>query len=101
MRQLLGDIVYNPSDLVFCQQNGESTSYQTIYKHFKKIVTAMGRPEVRLHDLRHTYAVLAILAGTDLKTISATLGHHSIEFTMKTYAFVTNTMLNNHADFFG
>ena len=52
----------------------------------------MGLPEVRFHDLRHTYATLALQNGVDYKTISNNLGHATVAFTMDVYADVSMTM---------
>ena len=59
---------------------------------FEKIMKQIGMPEFRFHDLRHTYAVISIKAGVDLKTLSAAMGHHSVAFTLDTYAFALTDM---------
>ena len=41
------------------------------------------------HDLRHTFATLALQNGVDIKTVSGMLGHFSAGFTLDTYAHVT------------
>ncbi|MFR8067577.1 MAG: tyrosine-type recombinase/integrase, partial [Acutalibacter sp.] len=43
------------------------------------------------HDLRHTFATLALQNGVDVKTVSSILGHFSAGFTLDTYAHVTTT----------
>ena len=48
-----------------------------------------GLPRVRFHDLRHTFATLALQNGVDVKTVSGMLGHFSAGFTLDTYAHVT------------
>lgn len=86
------DFYQNPLDLVFTHPDGSRFMQNNIYKHFKEIVRQVGRPEIRFHDLRHTYAVLNIAAGVDYKTISESLGHSSVAFTMDVYAFVSKRM---------
>lgn len=49
------------------------------------MVTKIGFPDVRFHDLRHTYAVLSIQAGDDIKTLQYNMGHHSAAFTLDVY----------------
>ena len=41
------------------------------------------------HDLRHTFATMALQNGVDVKTVSSMLGHYSAGFTLDTYAHVT------------
>ena len=50
-----------------------------------------GLPQVRFHDLRHTFATLALQNGVDIKTVSGMLGHFSAGFTLDTYAHVTTS----------
>ena len=38
------------------------------------------------HDLRHTYATVAIASGVDVKTVSSVLGHSSAAMTLDVYA---------------
>lgn len=48
-------------------------------------VVDMGHEELRVHDLRHTYASLARSAGVDLYTLSRIMGHASITITSTIY----------------
>lgn len=82
----------NPLNLVFTNEEGHNLSAQTVYLHFKKIAAAIGHLDTRLHDLRHTYAVISIQNGDDIKTVQENLGHHTAAFTLDTYAHVTNQM---------
>ena len=45
---------------------------------------------MRFHDLRHTFATLALQNGVDVKTVSGMLGHFSAGFTLDTYAHITS-----------
>ena len=47
---------------------------------------------VRFHDLRHTFASLALLRGAKPKVISEALGHASVAFTMDTYSHIISGM---------
>lgn len=47
---------------------------------------------IRFHDLRHTFATLAIQSGVDVKTVSSILGHYSAGFTLDIYTHVTGEM---------
>ena len=54
-----------------------------------RVLKRAGLPKVRFHDLRHTFATLALQNGVDIKTVSGMLGHFSAGFTLDTYAHVT------------
>lgn len=58
----------------------------------------LGRPDLRIHDLRHTYASLARSAGADLRLLQKTLGHASITVTAHTYADLYDHDLDAVAD---
>jgi integrase len=61
---------------------------EVIAKHFKSILTLAGLPRIRLYDLRHSAATIALAAGVSPKVISEQLGHASTAFTLDTYAHV-------------
>ena len=50
-----------------------------------RVLKRAGLPKVRFHDLRHTFATLALQNGVDIKTVSGMLGHFSAGFTLDTY----------------
>lgn len=54
-----------------------------------RILERAGLQRIRFHDLRHTFATLALQNGVDIKTVSGMLGHYSAGFTLDTYAHVT------------
>lgn len=55
-------------------------------------LTRLGLPQRRFHDLRHTFATLAIEAGEDIATVSPALGHGSVATTADVYMHVTPAM---------
>lgn len=82
----------NPMNLVFTDELGGHLMPHTVYHRFKAVVEAMGCPDVRFHDLRHSYAVAAIRAGDDVKTVQENLGHATASFTLDIYGHVTEQM---------
>lgn len=54
--------------------------------------SSTGLPVKRCHDLRHTFASLALLRGAKPKVISEALGHSSVAFTMDTYSHIISGM---------
>lgn len=77
---------------VFCNEVGEHLSPSTVYHNYKEIVASIGLPDLRLHDLRHSYAVASLRAGDDVKTVQANMGHHTAAFTLDVYGHVTEEM---------
>ena len=55
-------------------------------------------PNARFYDLRHSYAVAAIRAGDDIKTVQGNLGHATAAFTLDVYGHVTDQMKRESAD---
>lgn len=58
----------------------------------------MGIPDVRFHDLRHSYAVAAIRSGDDIKTVQGNLGHATASFTLGVYGHVIDQMKRESAN---
>lgn len=53
---------------------------------FERHVKRAGLPRISFHDLRHTYATMALQAGIHPKVVSERLGHASVAFTLDTYS---------------
>lgn len=87
-----------PYDLVFRNNVGELLSYRTVYDCYKRVVAKLGIPELRFHDLRHSYAAAALRCGDDIKTLQENLGHATAAFTLNVYGHVTEQMKNASAD---
>lgn len=90
--------LWEEHNLVFSNQCGGYLSYRTVYDCFKRVVVKIGAPATRFHDLRHTYATMAIRAGDDIKTVQENLGHATAAFTLDVYGHVTAGMRQASAD---
>ena len=86
------------SPFVFVCGTGEHLTINMLYKPFKKIVKDMGIENMRFHDLRHTYALLSLQSGCDIKTLSANLGHATVAFTLDRYGHVSKEMLDQNSE---
>ena len=62
------------------------------YNRLKEILRSSGLPDIRFHDLRHTFATHALKNGIDAKTLSGLLGHTNASFTLDTYTHITDDM---------
>lgn len=63
-----------------------------VRKRLQLILEHAGCKHVRFHDLRHTFATLALQNGMDVKTLSAMLGHVSAATTLDIYTHITDDM---------
>ena len=71
------------------------------YRRLKGLLEEAGLPDLRFHDLRHTFATHALASGVDAKTLSGILGHTKASFTLDTYTHVTGDMHRNAAEIVG
>jgi integrase len=76
----------DPEQRVFHADDGALLHPNAVTVRFRAAVQAAQVPRIRFHDLRHTHATLALLAGVAPKVISERLGHRTPEFTMHQYA---------------
>lgn len=93
----LGDGWSNPDHLVFTTEFGRYINNKILYQNFKRIMRKLGKPDLRFHDLRHTYAVNSLRAGGDIKTVQENLDHATASFTLATYAHATPGMKRESA----
>jgi integrase len=64
-----------PDGLVFPNTEGKHMHHGSLYKVFKRARSAIGRPDLRFHDLRHTGATMAAQAGATMRELMDRLGH--------------------------
>lgn len=67
----------------------------------KKLLQDAGLEHIRFHDLRHTFATMALQNGVDVKTVSSMLGHYDAGFTLRTYTHATRQMQEQAAEKMG
>ena len=96
LRLAAGEL-WQDNGYVFTDEIGGHVSPTTVYKHFKRIVAEIGKPDRRFHDLRHTYATMALANGVGVKDVQETLGHYSAAFTLDKYGHVTENMKRDNA----
>ncbi|MDX3100963.1 tyrosine-type recombinase/integrase [Nonomuraea angiospora] len=81
----------------FTRENGEAIDPDYVSYRFHKLVLASGLSPVRLHDLRHGAATLALAAGADLRMVQGLLGRASIVLTADTYTSVLPQLYHESA----
>ena len=87
-----GQYWQNHDGLVFTREDGSPIPHNSVSNSFKRIVTRIGRPDLSFHSLRHTFATDELASGTDVKTVSETLGHATATMTLDVYAAATTEM---------
>ena len=92
-----GPLWDNAYNLVFTTETGAPFDQWRAEAAFKSVLAAAELHGIRFHDLRHTYAVNAIRAGDDIKTVQGNLGHASAAFTLDRYGHFTERMKQDSA----
>ncbi len=79
-------------------KTGEMYYPDSVVNLHKKLLQDAGLGHIRFHDLRHTFATMALQNGVDVKTVSAMLGHYDAGFTLRTYTHATRQMQEQAAE---
>lgn len=97
----LGDELYRHDlNLVLCRNDGSPMPKSSLFNAFERICLRAGLPKLPIHSLRHTYAVLALEAGMDVKFIQEQLGHGSSQITLDVYSHVSKKLEAKNIDRF-
>ena len=89
---------WEDSGYVFTKKDGSPLDPNTLTRTFCWIADHSDLPRIRLHDLRHTHASIAVKAGVPIGVVSERLGHASPEFTLHRYSHVMPGMQREAAD---
>lgn len=87
-----GEAHMDSSGLLFLREDGSPVHPEWFANRFKEIAAAARLPAIRLHDLRHSYAVASLAAGVHPKVVSERLGHATVSFTLDVYSHVLPAM---------
>jgi integrase len=73
-----------PDDLLFPAADGASNLQpSSVYKYWHEARAKAGRPDLRIHDLRHTGATMAAMASATLAELQQRLGHSSVNAALR------------------
>jgi len=86
------DEAWVETGLVFTAENGAALDPESVSRYFRLAVKKALLPQIRLHDLRHTHATLALQAGIHPKVVSERLGHATVSITLDTYSHAIPAM---------
>jgi len=107
--RLKNGAAYHDHQLVFCKQLADMTKKHDVIgdalqinnigeRGFARIIKAAKVRRIRFHDMRHTAATLALMAGVPAKVVQERLGHKRIEMTLDIYSHVLPTMQADAAE---
>ena len=82
-------------------KTGEMWFPDSVVNLHRKILKDAGLEQLRFHDLRHTFATMALQNGVDVKTVSSMLGHYDAGFTLSVCAHATDRMQEEAAEKMG
>ena len=89
---------WNEQGFVFTNaEGGPLDGHNLSSRHLRRILKEAGLPQIRLYDLRHTAATLALSAGVPVKVVSEMLGHSSVALTLDVYSHVLPHMQEDAA----
>jgi integrase len=88
---------YRGQGLVFCREDGSPIWPRTFSRAFGTLAKAADLPAIRLHDLRHTHATLALAADVHPKVVQERLGHANVGITLDTYSHAIPAMQEDAA----
>ena len=86
------DEAWVETGLVFTLENGAALDPESVSRYWRQAVKKAMLPTIRLHDLRHTHATLALQAGVHPKVVSERLGHATVSITLDTYSHAIPAM---------
>ena len=94
-KQKLGEKWHNEHNLVFTRPNGSCLDYARVNEHFKAAVTLIGRPELTIHSIRHTYASVVWAMTHNLNAVKDALGHCSFRTSLDYIVTPEGTQIKN------
>jgi integrase len=80
------------SEYVFADELGQPYHPRSLTRFLHQAQRRAGLPEITLHDLRHTAATVALLAGVHPKVVTERQGHSSTQITLDRYSHVVESM---------
>ncbi|GAA4595871.1 tyrosine-type recombinase/integrase [Actinoplanes octamycinicus] len=96
--QLAAGAAWPDTGLFFVRPDGQAWHPNSVTQRFRRLIRRGGFPPIRLHDLRHGAATIALEAGVDIKVVSEQLGHSTTTLTRDTYQSVTKNLHHEAAD---
>ncbi|MGC1211981.1 MAG: site-specific integrase [Micromonospora sp.] len=80
---------WNDGGWVFTHEDGQPLYPDTVGRTFRKLTDQAGLPRLRFHDLRHTFASIALDAEVPMPILSKVMGHSNSKITEGRYAHLS------------
>jgi integrase len=90
--QLAAGPAWPDTGLFFVRSDGRAWHPNSVSRRFRRLIVRGKFPPIRLHDLRHSAATIALQAGVDIKVVSEQLGHSTTTLTRDTYQSVAKSL---------
>ncbi len=90
--KLLHGTDYHKSDFICTFEDGKPVSRNYVAVTFPRKVKQLNFSKIRFHDLRHSFATIALSNGVNAKVVQEILGHSTIRTTLDIYSHVIPTM---------
>jgi integrase len=97
-QKLAAGAAWPDTGLFFVRPDGHPWHPNGVSQRFRRLVTRAALPPIRLHDLRHGAATMALDAGVDIKVVQEQLGHSTSVLTRDTYTSVVKQLHRNAAN---
>ena len=93
-RRVAGEAWHAPiADLVFTTATGAPVDGRDLLRSwFRPLLVRAGLPPIRFHDLRHSYASIALAQGVHPKVVQEAMGHATIAVTLDLYSHVVPSL---------
>lgn len=85
-------------DLLFCKVDGTPLHPERFTRSFLEAARRLGLPAIRLHDLRHGWATMALQSGVHPKVVQERLVHANISITLDIYSHVSDGLHDDAAE---
>ena len=96
--QRLSTNIWHNNDLVVCTGIGTPMYPNNLRRNYARMLKENYLPQIRFHDLRHTFASYWASKETSVTTLRTVLGHSNAAFTLNTYTHTTDDMVKADAE---